>query len=283
MHNVTLQVMTHELCHIFGIKHCYYFQCSLNDSSSISEAATQPLFTCPVCLKKLRKSLQFNTLERYRTLLEATRVVQSAVIEALQVWAERKGAVITTLDVERGEDEAKPGLEHDLTEVPAEHGRDVPASFDVGEISPESADEGCSDNETELMKFNTDGISEGQMLRDPSMASLPALLSQLANQIVPLSQSTNQTASLSQLANQIPPLSQSTSEVAYPQLLPHPSVSSLPKELWHVEQLEYFSRAISWLERAVEDLERFDRNWSERKMVTTGWSWFQDIVFPGLL
>jgi len=62
------QVMTHELCHTFGMKHCYYFECAMNESSSIEQAARQPLFLCPVCLRKLHKALRFNILERFRML-----------------------------------------------------------------------------------------------------------------------------------------------------------------------------------------------------------------------
>lgn len=63
------QVMTHELCHTFGMKHCYYFECAMNESSSIEEAARQPLFLCPVCLRKLQRALRFSVLERLRALV----------------------------------------------------------------------------------------------------------------------------------------------------------------------------------------------------------------------
>ena len=63
------QVMTHELCHTFGMKHCYYFECAMNESSSIEEAARQPLFLCPVCLRKLQRALRFSVLERLRAMV----------------------------------------------------------------------------------------------------------------------------------------------------------------------------------------------------------------------
>ena len=53
---------------MFGLQHCYYFECALNESSSIAEAERQPLFLCPVCLRKLHKVLKFDVAERYRLL-----------------------------------------------------------------------------------------------------------------------------------------------------------------------------------------------------------------------
>ena len=53
---------------MFGLQHCYYFECALNESSSIGEAERQPLFLCPVCLRKLHKVLKFDVAKRYRLL-----------------------------------------------------------------------------------------------------------------------------------------------------------------------------------------------------------------------
>lgn len=76
------QVMSHELCHIFGLKHCYYFNCAMNESASIAKAATQPLFLCPICLRKMYKVIRFNPLERYRQMLQVIKQLHSAVLEA---------------------------------------------------------------------------------------------------------------------------------------------------------------------------------------------------------
>ena len=59
---------SHELCHVFGMSHCSYFACAMNESKSILEAESQPLFLCPVCLRKLEKALGFDVIERYRSL-----------------------------------------------------------------------------------------------------------------------------------------------------------------------------------------------------------------------
>ena len=74
--------MSHELCHIFGLKHCFYFNCAMNESGSIAEAATQPLFLCPICLRKMQKAVGFDPLERYTKLLHVMKQLQSAVIES---------------------------------------------------------------------------------------------------------------------------------------------------------------------------------------------------------
>ena len=63
-----LKVITHELCHVFGLSHCVYFECSMNGSSSLAEALAQPMFLCPVCLRKLQKCIKFDLKERYEAL-----------------------------------------------------------------------------------------------------------------------------------------------------------------------------------------------------------------------
>ena len=62
--------MTHEICHMFGLQHCYYFECALNESNSIAQAEEQPLFLCPVCLRKLHKVLKFDVAKRYRLIYQ---------------------------------------------------------------------------------------------------------------------------------------------------------------------------------------------------------------------
>ena len=62
------QVTSHEICHVFGMSHCSYFACGMNESKSILQAESQPLFLCPVCLRKLQKALYFDIVERYEVL-----------------------------------------------------------------------------------------------------------------------------------------------------------------------------------------------------------------------
>lgn len=49
-----LQVMTHEVCHMFGLKHCIWMQCLMNGSNHLEESDRRPPHLCPVCLRKLQ-------------------------------------------------------------------------------------------------------------------------------------------------------------------------------------------------------------------------------------
>ena len=42
----------------------------MNESSSILQAAMQPLFMCPICLRKLQKVLKFDLSKRYQAMAE---------------------------------------------------------------------------------------------------------------------------------------------------------------------------------------------------------------------
>ena len=62
------QVTSHEICHVFGMSHCAYFACAMNESKSILQAESQPLFLCPICLRKLQKAMNFDIVERYKAI-----------------------------------------------------------------------------------------------------------------------------------------------------------------------------------------------------------------------
>jgi len=57
--------MSHETCHLFYMSHCVFFECLMNESCSVSEAMSQPLYLCPVCLRKLQKVLRFTSVVEY--------------------------------------------------------------------------------------------------------------------------------------------------------------------------------------------------------------------------
>jgi len=65
--------LTHEICHTFGIEHCIYYTCLMNGCNSIEEAKKQPLYECPICLRKLQYSIGFDILERYKKMLNVTK------------------------------------------------------------------------------------------------------------------------------------------------------------------------------------------------------------------
>lgn len=47
------KVLSHEICHIFGIRHCGYYNCLMQGSNSLPEGDKRPLSLCPICLRKL--------------------------------------------------------------------------------------------------------------------------------------------------------------------------------------------------------------------------------------
>ena len=67
------QCSSHEMCHLFGLSHCDFFDCSMNGSNSIEQAMSQPLFLCPVCLRKLQHACKFDIMERYHALLKVIK------------------------------------------------------------------------------------------------------------------------------------------------------------------------------------------------------------------
>ncbi|KAH3766739.1 Zn-dependent protease [Pelomyxa schiedti] len=62
------KILSHELGHLFGMKHCIYYHCLMNGSNHQDEMDGAPLHLCAVCLMKLWYTLQFNTTLRYQSL-----------------------------------------------------------------------------------------------------------------------------------------------------------------------------------------------------------------------
>ena len=78
--------MTHEICHMFGIKHCIYYLCALNGSMHAEEAASRPAHLCPVCLLKLHRCLHFEIGQRYSLLAEACERVPAECFAKERDW-----------------------------------------------------------------------------------------------------------------------------------------------------------------------------------------------------
>ncbi|CAF4076527.1 unnamed protein product [Rotaria sordida] len=66
----TCRLLTHEICHLFGIAHCIFYSCLLNGSGDLEEDFSQPLLECPIDLRKLYTLINFNIHKRYEELLE---------------------------------------------------------------------------------------------------------------------------------------------------------------------------------------------------------------------
>jgi len=64
----SLNVLTHETGHIFGLRHCVYYQCNMNGSHTLSQSDHSPLRLCPVCLRKLQIAIGFDVRVRYEAL-----------------------------------------------------------------------------------------------------------------------------------------------------------------------------------------------------------------------
>lgn len=65
------KVMAHEIGHIFGIKHCVYFNCLMNGSNNETENCNKPAQLCAICLRKLQLNCPFRLKTRYQNLIKA--------------------------------------------------------------------------------------------------------------------------------------------------------------------------------------------------------------------
>jgi archaemetzincin len=63
------KVLAHETGHMFSMAHCIYFQCVMNGSNHLQESDARPLSLCPVCLRKLQYTIEFDVVDRYQKLL----------------------------------------------------------------------------------------------------------------------------------------------------------------------------------------------------------------------
>ena len=77
------KVLAHETTHMFGLSHCIFFKCVINGSNHLEESDARPMHLCPVCLRKLHFSIQFDVLVRYRQLL---RFYQTVGFEKEAQW-----------------------------------------------------------------------------------------------------------------------------------------------------------------------------------------------------
>lgn len=62
------KIICHEIGHMFGMMHCISYLCNMNGSNNLEEFDNQPIYLCPVCLKKLQYSTKFNVKDRYQNL-----------------------------------------------------------------------------------------------------------------------------------------------------------------------------------------------------------------------
>ncbi|KAF0025256.1 hypothetical protein F2P81_022137 [Scophthalmus maximus] len=60
------KTMTHEIGHMFGIRHCQWLNCVMQGSNHLEESDRRTLDFCPICLRKLQVSVRFKIAERYK-------------------------------------------------------------------------------------------------------------------------------------------------------------------------------------------------------------------------
>lgn len=64
------RLLTHEIGHLLGIAHCIYYACLMNGSGHLEEDFSQPLFLCPIDLRKLSRLVGFDGVRRYEQMLQ---------------------------------------------------------------------------------------------------------------------------------------------------------------------------------------------------------------------
>ena len=87
----SLQVVTHELGHMFGLVHCTQWACNLNGSNSLQETDRQPLYLCPDCLRMLQWNLRFDVLARYDAL---AGFLESVGLDDDAAWFRRRATTV---------------------------------------------------------------------------------------------------------------------------------------------------------------------------------------------
>lgn len=54
----TIRTATHEIGHMFSIRHCVKYECCMNGSNNLFEMDNRPTYFCPDCLRKLSWNLK---------------------------------------------------------------------------------------------------------------------------------------------------------------------------------------------------------------------------------
>lgn len=85
------KVLTHEMGHMFGIRHCIHFECNMNGANHLVEADSTPMHLCPVCLRKLHHANRFDPADRYELLGDFYR---KHGLKAEVDWVSRRLAAI---------------------------------------------------------------------------------------------------------------------------------------------------------------------------------------------
>ncbi|KAK2848494.1 hypothetical protein FQN49_005668 [Arthroderma sp. PD_2] len=78
---------SHELGHCFGLEHCVYYACVMQGTASMLEDERQPLYLCPVDLRKILYVTGKDILEYYETLLKfCTKHPKAQIFASYGEW-----------------------------------------------------------------------------------------------------------------------------------------------------------------------------------------------------
>jgi archaemetzincin len=66
----TIKTGTHETGHMLSMLHCTAYECNMNGSNHRKESDSNPLWLCPVCLRKLCYATKADPAARYKKLSE---------------------------------------------------------------------------------------------------------------------------------------------------------------------------------------------------------------------
>lgn len=81
------KVLAHEMGHMFGLRHCVFYECLMDGSNHLGETDARPMHLCPVCLRKLQMSAGFDLLKREEALL---KFFEANAIQEEAGWARRR-------------------------------------------------------------------------------------------------------------------------------------------------------------------------------------------------
>ena len=64
------KTMTHEIWHMFGMRHCIVHECLMNGTNKLQEGDLKPFLLWPVWLRKLQFAIGFDITRRFRGIKE---------------------------------------------------------------------------------------------------------------------------------------------------------------------------------------------------------------------
>ncbi|CAF3243453.1 unnamed protein product [Rotaria sp. Silwood2] len=82
-----VKILLHELGHLFGLKHCIYYVCLMNGANHEREMDRQPLYLCPVCLRKLYSTFNFNVRTIYEKFIN---LCETYGLEEERIWYQKR-------------------------------------------------------------------------------------------------------------------------------------------------------------------------------------------------